>query len=76
MRGADWLPHMPLAHTSFAYATVRGGVRVKPMAGVHFGALITEDPLTPAQVRPLLLEDMNGVPRDDIDRTLLAACGD
>jgi tetratricopeptide (TPR) repeat protein len=76
MRGADWLPPMPLAHTSFAYATVRGGVRVKPMAGVHFGALITEDPLTPAQVRPLLLEDMNGVPRDDIDRTLLAACGD
>ena len=74
MRSPDWLPPTPLAHTSFAYAALLGGVRVKSMEGIRFGSLISDDPLTSAQVRPLLLEDMNGSPRDDIDRALLAAC--
>lgn len=76
VRDAGWLPPRHMAHSSFAYATLLEGVHVKRIKGVQFGNLISDDPLKPTQVRSLLLEDMNGAPRDDTDRQLLSACGE
>ncbi len=73
-RAAGWLPRGPLAHTSMAYATFIAGVVVETVEGAQLGDLISDDPLTSAEIRPLILADMGGAPRDELDRILLNAC--
>jgi len=60
-------------HLSPAYAVFCQGVTARQVEGLEFRGLLNPPLIAPADVLSLLLDDIGGTPRDDLEREFVAA---
>jgi tetratricopeptide (TPR) repeat protein len=63
-------------HGSLAYRTFYGGLLSDTVPNLQFGNLFDPVSLTPAELVPLIEDDISGRATDEFDREFLAACRD